>query len=244
VCSRRKADDLIAEGRVVINGEIAQPGSKVNPAVDIVTVDGRAINLSSDKPVYLVYNKPRGVVSTMSDPHAKQTLAKAVPEKYGRLFPVGRLDKESQGLMLLTNDGDLAEKLTHPRYQVEKEYFVSLERKLTPQEVGMLRRGDFILADGHPAGRVRVNEGERSKQGNPRYYLVLEEGRNREIRQLMTALEVDVKRLKRIRIGNIVLGNMPPGDFRQMSPEEERALLQMKRHLEEQLAERNEKSDK
>lgn len=225
VCSRRQADEAIEAGRVAIDGKtVREHGTMVDPDRHAITLDGVAVDLPRDRMVYVAFNKPRGVTSTVADPHAKKTVVQYMPKRLGRLFPVGRLDKDSQGLMLLTNDGELTQRLSHPSFEVEKEYIVSLERKLTPPELDALKGGEVRLEDGSRAGRIVVIAAPRSSHGYPRYFFILREGRNREIRQVVAALGVGLKRLKRLRIGPVMMGVLPAGDWRFLTTEEEKEL--------------------
>jgi len=240
LCSRRQADAAIEVGRVTVNGEkIKDMGRQVDPDKDQVTLDGRLVEIPRGQEVYLALNKPRGVTSTMADPHAKITIANLLPQRLGRLFPVGRLDKESQGLMLVTNDGALAHRFQHPSFEVEKEYIVSLERPLRSEELRKLRVGDVRMSDGSKAAPLRVIDAPKSRHGYPRYFFILKEGRNREIRELMDALEVPLKRLKRVRIGPVLLGDVPPGEWRFLSSDELRGLGTFTREMGEPDAEKS-----
>ncbi|MCD5408151.1 rRNA pseudouridine synthase [Candidatus Bipolaricaulota bacterium] len=218
VASRRKADELIKAGRVKVNDRPAtEPWREVDPARDRVVVDDRPVSLLPDKH-YLKLYKPRGVTSTLADPHAERTLAEFVPPGR-RLFPVGRLDRDSEGLVLLTDDGELAYFLTHPRFGVVKRYRVELDRPLRREELARLRRG-IQLEDGPFSPKVLKVERREVE-------LELAEGRKREIRRGFSALGYRVVRLVRLSIGPLELGELRPGQVVPLSREELRALRKL-----------------
>ena len=221
--SRRKMADAIRQNRVSVNGEpVTDFRHPVNVATDRISIDGRAVDLGTGPAVTLMLHKPEGVVSTVSDEMGRRKVADLLPEKYRRLrlYPVGRLDQDSTGLLLLTNDGDLTYRLTHPRFEHEKEYLVCIEGSLTAEEKRKLEQG-LQLDDGmtHPA---RVG-----KAATPpfNYRITLHEGRKRQVRRMFAHLGHRVRALKRIRVGNLVLGNLPEGKTRELSAREVRALL-------------------
>ena len=217
--SRRTSEELISAGRVQVNGETATLGDRVDPARDEVRVDGRRISVDPGLR-YLALNKPRGVTTTMRDPHAARDLTRLLPSG-PRVFPVGRLDRDTEGLLLLTNDGDLAHRLTHPRYAVEKEYLAEVEGAPSGRRLARLRRG-VELSDGVArAVDVRPAGGARGR-GSVRVVMV--EGRKREVRRMLEAVELPVRRLVRVRVGSVRLGRMRPGEVRDLEPEEVRAL--------------------
>lgn len=213
--SRRHCDELIAAGRVTINGQPCIDFSAQPSVRDHVKVDGKLVHI--DLPYTIVLHKPAGFVSTKSDPHARDTIFDLLPAKFRRLFNVGRLDAQSEGLILLTNDGELAQRLTHPRYKIDKEYEVTLDRPWDPVLVPKLLRG--ILLDGQRAQVARLHP-----IGPTRLRVVLRQGINRQIRRMFHALGYDVKRLIRVRIGNLRLGDLPRGHWRVLSKAELRAL--------------------
>ena len=216
VASRRGADELIRSGRVRVNGEVVrEPWREVNPAVDTVEVDGRKIALSAERHYFKLY-KPRGVVSTLRDPHAKRTLAEFIPEGL-RLVPAGRLDKESEGLVILTDDGDLVFRLTHPSFEVAKRYRVVLDRYVEKRDLEDLARG-IELEDGP------FVPDEVKRLGPREVELVIHEGRKREIRRAFRTLGYEVVRLIRTAMGPVELGDLRPGELRPLSPGELRAL--------------------
>jgi len=218
--SRRACEELIAAGRVEINGRMATLGDRLDPAVDQVRVDGSKVNVNPELRAFALH-KPRGVTTTMRDPHAERDLSGFLP-KGVHVFPVGRLDRDTEGLLLLTNDGSLAHRLTHPRYAIEKEYLAEVGRPPSHRQLARLRRG-VELEDG-PARAVDARSaGGAAGRGGVR--LVMVEGRKREVRRMLDAVELPVRRLVRVRVGPIRLGRLRPGDVRELEPEETRALF-------------------
>lgn len=210
VASRRHAEDLIRAGRVFVNGQAVQAmGVTVHPLHDQIVVDGRPI-IQREGHTYLILHKPRRVLTTASDPHGRPTVMHYVTG-FGRVFPVGRLDYESEGLVFMTDDGDLANRLIHPRYEHEKEYRVLLAGRLSDATMKRLRRG-AELDDGRAAPtRVSI---EKVEGTDTWVRIILKEGRNREIRRIMEALGLQVKRLVRVRLGPLHLDDLPPGEVR------------------------------
>jgi len=217
VGSRRTCEDLIAAGRVEVNGEKAQLGRRVDVERDRVSVDGVPIGVRPGLVYYLV-NKPPGVVSTSSDTHGRVTLTSLVPPD-PRVYPVGRLDADSEGAILLTNDGDLAYRLTHPSFGVDKEYLITVDGSPKPGAIRQLRNG-VELEDGLTAP-ARV-----STPGAGALRITIHEGRNRQVRRMAEAVGHPVRRLVRTRIGPIRLGSLRPGEWRRLTTEEVRALEQ------------------
>jgi pseudouridine synthase len=204
VASRRKAEELIAAGKVKVNGEIAKLGQKIDPAQDVVSLDGKKI-LPTDQTIYLKLNKPAGYVCSTKGQGAP-TIFELVKDVPGRLFPIGRLDKDSEGLMILTNDGELANKLMHPRYEHEKEYIVNVKCPMTNEQMKGLSSG--IIIDGKKTLPAKVE-----KLGEMSFSITLREGRKRQIRRMVEAVGNKVVRLKRVRIGNVKLGDLIPGQY-------------------------------
>ena len=218
--SRRACEELIAAGRVEINGRMATLGDRLDPAVDQVRVDGSKVNVNPELRTFAL-NKPRGVTTTMRDPHAERDLSDFLPEGV-HVFPVGRLDRDTEGLLLLTNDGSLAHRLTHPRYAIEKEYLAEVDRPPSHRQLARLRRG--VELDDGPARAVDARSaGGATGRGGVR--LVMVEGRKREVRRMLDAVELPVRRLVRVRVGPIRLGKLRPGDIRELEPEDVRALF-------------------
>jgi 23S rRNA pseudouridine2605 synthase len=217
--SRRAVEELVRAGRVSVDGQVvADLGRRVDPARDRVEVDGSRVVLDQRRRYWLL-NKPPGVVSTAADPEGRPTVVGLVPEEL-RVFPVGRLDRDTEGLLLLTNDGPLAYRLTHARYGVEKRYLAEVER-LPADAPARLRRG-VVLEDGpaRPA-RVRVVAAAGRRQ---MVEVVLVEGRNREVRRLLDAVGAPVRRLVRTGVGPVRLRGLAPGEYRALRPDEIRGL--------------------
>ena len=221
--SRRACEELIVEGRVTVNGTVAVLGGRADPDADRVQVDGLEVNLDPNVRYYALH-KPTGVVTTMRDPQGRTDIRPFLPEDGPRVFPVGRLDRDSEGLLLLTNDGELANALTHPRFGVEKEYLAEVAGIPTAKHVGILKRG-VELEDG-PAraasARVAARAGERGA-----IRLVMTEGRKREVRRLLDAVGLPVTRLVRVRVGPVRLGDLGPGERRELTHEELVALRRL-----------------
>jgi len=220
--SRRACEELIAAGRVEINGRVATLGDRLDPAVDEVRVDGSKVNVDPQLRTFALH-KPRGVTTTMRDPHAERDLTGFLP-KGVHVFPVGRLDRDTEGLLLLTNDGSLAHRLTHPRYAIEKEYLAEVDRPPSHRQLARLRRG-VELDDGTARAVDARSAGGAAGRGGVR--LVMVEGRKREVRRMLDAVELPVRRLVRVRVGPIRLGKLRPGDIRELEPEDVRALYRV-----------------
>ena len=208
------------QGRVTLNGTVATLGERADPLEAEVRVDGLGVNLDPNVRYY-AFHKPAGVVTTMRDPQGRPDIRAFVPEEGPRIFPVGRLDLDTEGLLLLTNDGDLANALTHPRFGVEKEYLAEVEGVPTPKHVGQLRRG-VELEDGHARAKSARVAGRSGDRGAVR--LVMTEGRKREVRRLLAAVGLPVTRLVRVRVGAVRLGGLPPGELRELTHDEVIAL--------------------
>lgn len=218
--SRRSSEELIAAGRVTVNGRVATLGDKVDTARDTVTVDGATLNLDPSMR-YFALHKPVGVVTTMADPQGRQDLRGFLPAEGPRVFPVGRLDRDSEGLLLLTNDGELANRLLHPSFGVEKEYLAEVEGTPSDRQLARVRRG-VDLEDG-PAHALAARAVAASG-GRGAVRLVMAEGRKREVRRLLAAVGLPVTRLIRLRVGPVVLGGLAPGALRELDPDEVRGL--------------------
>jgi 23S rRNA pseudouridine2605 synthase len=218
VASRRASETLIEQGRVTVNGQtVTVLGFKVDPRRDVIAVDGQRLSRPSEKLVYLILNKPKDVLTTASDDRGRRTVVDLV-EVEERVYPVGRLDLKSEGLVLLTNDGELAEKLTHPRSHVEKEYQVLVAGRPTTPTLARWRRGE-IEVEGQPSERAVV-ERLKIEGDNTWLKIILTEGRKRQIREVGQALGHRVLRLERVRIGPIKLGHLKPGKWRHLKPAE------------------------
>jgi pseudouridine synthase len=213
VASRRKADELIKAGRVTVNGEPGQLNTFV-AADDVVELDGK--RLAKQRLAYVLLHKPRGVVTTASDPQGRRTVVDLVDHP-ARVVPVGRLDVDTTGALLLTNDGELAHRLAHPRYGVEKEYFAEVEGEPSDETLRRLAAG--IELDDGPTAPARVR-----RAGASRVVLTLHEGRNRQVRRMLEAVGHPVRRLHRSRYAGIGLGDLAPGRWRELTADEVRAL--------------------
>jgi 23S rRNA pseudouridine2605 synthase len=210
--SRRQCEELIEQGRVEINGSVAKLGSKVDPLHTEIKVDGE--RLKSAKPVYLALFKPKGYLCTDADQQGRARTIELVPESFGRLFLIGRLDKDSEGLILLTNDGALSERLTHPKYGVPKIYRVQVAGAMTEESLRQLREGVY-LAEGFAKVENIVIKG-RYKQSTI-LEMTLTEGMNREVRRLLARIGHKVLTLIRIAVGPVKLGKLTPGEWRKLT---------------------------
>jgi len=215
VGSRRHCDNLIAAGRVTINGRVCTDFSAQPSARDHVKVDGKLVHVN--RPLHIVMNKPAGFVSTRSDPHARDTIFDLLPPKFSRLFNVGRLDAQSEGLLILTNDGDLMQRLTHPRYKIDKEYELTLDRRWDAALAPKLLRG--MILDGQRAKIARLHSLTPTC-----LRVVLRQGINRQIRRMFYEIGYEVKGLLRVRVGNLHLGDLPRGHWRPLTKSELEAL--------------------
>jgi len=212
VASRRTAETLIAAGRVAVNGQpVTVPGTQVTPGEDVVYVDGRRVEPRTVE--WLALHKPPGYVSTRRDPQGRRTLYDLLPPELRHLFSIGRLDADSEGLILLTNDGAAAHRLLHPRYQVERDYEVDVTGKLDRAAIQQLLAG-VELEDGK-ARATRV-----IRLAADRIRLTLREGKKREVRRMLAVLGHPVRRLVRTRYGPVELGNLRPGEWRRLQPDE------------------------
>ncbi len=221
VASRRACEEIILAGRVRVNGKPAGLGMSVDPETDCVEVDGKRIRREA-KRVWVMLYKPRGVVSTSFDPQNRKTVQdciKGIPE---RLFHVGRLDINSEGLILLTNDGERANRMMHPKYRVEKTYYAVCDGKLTAQEIASLTNG-VELEDGMTAP-AKIRGARENREGNTSFLIVIHEGRNRQVRRMLEAVGHKTLRLKREKYGPLELGEMKPGEWRYLTEEEIRRL--------------------
>lgn len=217
--SRRVCEDLIADERVTVNGEVAVLGRRVDATIDVIAVDGVPIGARPGL-VYYLLNKPRGVISTAHDPQGRPTVVDLVPQD-PRVFPVGRLDGETEGLILLTNDGDLTHFLTHPSKGVEKEYVVMLKGGARLSESQLRRLRDGVELDDGPTAPAKV-----SQRSDMTLSMTIHEGRNRQIRRMIEAVGHDVERLVRTRIGPLTDTKLRPGAWRELSLAERKALIE------------------
>jgi 23S rRNA pseudouridine2605 synthase len=221
VASRRASEQLILDGRVSINGQVArQLGTKVDPARDRVLVDN--VPVKTRRKLYVALHKPRGYLCSRSDPARRRTIGELLPLEWGHLYPVGRLDHDSEGLIFLTNDGTFALRLTHPRYGTRKTYHVTLEGRVEPARVARFLEGVTDAGEHLKATRARLMSANNTQSIVD---LELAEGRNQEIRRLCAALGLTVLRLVRTRIGRIPLGELPEGKWRTLTETEIKSLL-------------------
>lgn len=225
LASRRHAEELITAGRVTVNGRVvAELGAKVEPGRDIVAVDGRP--LAGEEKYYLLLNKPRGVVTTLSDPRGRKTVAELVAAVPARLYPVGRLDYNTEGLLLLTNDGQLTHALTHPSHEIDKTYVATVAGRPTEEKLDRLRVG-ITLEDGVTApAQVRIT-GYDPEADAATLAIVIHEGRNRQIRRMCEAIGHPVIKLKRTQFAFLTLEGVHRGRYRHLEPEEVSALKKL-----------------
>lgn len=217
VASRRSADKLIENGDVTINGRICNLGDEVNPEKDAVLVNGKRVNPVT-KYDYYIMNKPKGYVCTVKDDKDRKTVMDLLPNaKEKRLFPVGRLDYATEGLLILTNDGELTFRLTHPKNEVPKTYLVKIEGGISDEAVKKLRSG--VVIDGKSTGKSNVKVVESNKEYT-KLHVIITEGRNRQVRKMFEAVGKDVKFLKRIKIGDLKLTGLNRGEVRKLTQAE------------------------
>jgi pseudouridine synthase len=216
VAARRKADQLIASGQVLVNGTPAVAGQQVTPGIDRVTIDGSPVEPVSTS-TYLMLNKPVGVLTSVGDDRGRPTVVDRLPAGRPRVFPVGRLDLDSRGLVLLTDDGDLAGRLMHPRYHVEKEYRVVVKGRPGDEALRRLAEGMVVKGERFEPAEAQVLDGAN---GDTRLSMVLREGRKREVRRLWQALGHPVLDLQRVRIDGLQLGDLAEGEVRALRSDE------------------------
>lgn len=216
VASRRKCEDIVKDGRVTINGKIVDSlGVSVNEKQDVVAVDGVVVSLPNEF-VYLKLNKPKGYACTSSDERGRKTIFDLVDSDV-RLFNVGRLDYDTEGLIFLTNDGDFANMVTHPKFHFEKEYIATIEGQMKESELAVLRKGVVVDGERMPEARVKF----LGFDGNfTKVSVVIDEGQNHQVRRMFDAIGKTIKLLKRVRIGNVLLGGLYRGKTKPMTKEE------------------------
>lgn len=224
MCSRRGGNTLVEEGRVTVDGELATSGGqRIDPARSKIMVDGRPVKPKRGKPhIYLALNKPRGFITTMEDPAGRKTVKDLLVGVRHRVVPVGRLDRDSEGLLLFTNDGDLIYRLTHPKYEIEKEYHVTVDG--VPSENDLIQMREGIEMDGSVTKQATVRLLDQSRPGISVLSVTLKEGRKRQVRRMCEAVGLNVRRLMRVREGKILLGDLPPGNHRVLKPAEVKQL--------------------
>ena len=213
VASRRRADEMIKACRVTVNGELATLGATVEEG-DEVALDGRILTFEEKKEEYYIMNKPKGVVCTVSDDRGRKTVMDLLPEGIGRVFPIGRLDYATEGLLLLTNDGDLAFRLTHPRNEIPKTYMAKIEGTLTEKDLNPIRSG--VELDGVLTKKCKAHIVETNK-AYTKVHITITEGRNRQVRRMFEAIGKNVEFLKRISIGQLKLTGLDRGEIRPLT---------------------------
>ncbi len=219
--SRRACERLIAQGLVQVDGQVVDtPGTTVDPVTQTVVVRGRVVK--PDQSYYVLLNKPTGCLCTSSDPQGRRTFHAMLPAHWPRLFSVGRLDYDSEGMLILTNDGEWAHLLMHPRHHVLKKYHVWVHRRLTHQEIGKLRDG--VYCDGDCLRALNIRLVRPLKKEGFLYEILLGEGKNRHIRRMLGAIKAEVTRLRRTAVGPVRLGRLPSGSHRMIKPSEVEAL--------------------
>lgn len=215
LCARRTAEEWIAAGRVCVNGAVASLGDRADPETDTVTVDGAPL---PGKPgaVYLMLNKPRGYVTTLSDEYGRRTAAELVADCGVRVYPVGRLDRDSEGLLLFTNDGELAQRLLHPRHQVDKVYLVTVRGDIRGAAERLMA---ITQLDGEPIAPAQAAEVARH-EGQAMLRVTIHQGKNRQVRRMCAQIGLHVVRLQRIQEDSLLLGDLPAGKWRYLTGQE------------------------
>lgn len=216
VCSRRAADKLIEEGAVKVNGKICGIGQDIDEFSDSVLVNGKKINLPNTFEYYIM-NKPKGYVCTVKDDKNRKTVMDLLPENVKRVVPVGRLDYDTEGLLLFTNDGELTFKLTHPKNEIPKTYLVRTEKPVSEKDINALRQG--VIIDGVKTKKCNVRFIESTKTGS-KLHITITEGKNRQIRKMIEAISNSVDFLKRIKIGELTLKGLNRGEIRKLTNSE------------------------
>lgn len=221
VASRRECDKLIAEGKVKVNGRVATLGLEVKES-DEVFVDGRKVVIQKNE--YYILNKPKGYICSVSDDKGRKTVMDLMPTNVGRIYPVGRLDYDSEGLLILTTDGELAQKLTHPSNEIPKTYLVKIEGTLTEAALNPIRSG--IEIDGYLTKKCKAHIVETNKSYT-KVHITITEGKNREVRKMFAAIGKEVQLLKRIKVGELTLRGLDRGAYRKLSKQEVEYLISL-----------------
>lgn len=221
VASRRRSEELISTGKVKVNGRTASLGEKINPKVDTISVNGKKV-INTARHVYLMLHKPRGFITTMNDEMGRKCVAQLVEDVGERVYPIGRLDRESEGLLLMTNDGEFANAMMHPSHHIGKVYRVTIRPGITQEQIDLMSGGIEIEGRTTAPCDVRVikKDGDRAV-----LEIVLYEGRNRQIRKVCEKLNIEVARLKRTAFGAVKLGMLPAGKWRELSKDEVNKLI-------------------
>lgn len=219
IASRRAAEKMVEEGRVTVNGRKAIIGQDVNPARDIIHIDGERVYFERKQTkYYIMLNKPRGYVTTMSDELGRRCVAELVKDVGARVYPIGRLDKDSEGMLLLTNDGDFANMIMHPSHHISKTYRVTVRPEVSEDQLIELSTG-VTLDDGTVTMPAQVQVDDKS-EGRTVLRMTIFEGKNRQIRRMCEALGLEVARLRRVSVGPVKLGMLQPGKWRELTPTE------------------------
>ncbi|MCL2014389.1 MAG: rRNA pseudouridine synthase [Oscillospiraceae bacterium] len=215
-CSRRKAEEYIEKGLVRVNGREAKTGDKASRD-DLITVNREKLEKKKLRNFYYILHKPRGYISTLNDEKDRRCIAELIKEIPHRVFPVGRLDVNSEGMMILTNDGEFANRLSHPSYKIKKSYRVTIRPAISDEQCAALSAG--VMVDGKMTAPCAVSVLHK-EQGRTVLGIILQEGRNRQIRKMLDSLNIEVARLKRIGFGSLKLGMLKPGEYRELTKSE------------------------
>ena len=225
VASRRRCEELIAEGKVMVNGKVVTtPGSKIDSAHDEVKVEGRPLQIVQ-RHTYILLNKPPGYITSASDEYKRQTVFDLIENHKGRLFSVGRLDLDTRGLLVLTDDGELTYRLTHPKHKIEKEYIVRIDGIPTSEEIDRLQKG-VPVEEGYTTQPCSIKLAS-DKDGKAMLRIIIAEGRKRQVKRMLKFFDYNVLYLKRIRLGNLYLADLPEGAWRYLTKEEVKGLKQL-----------------